>query len=333
MADDLDVWLNTARIDTVLRAETIVSDRVGWVPLRTLLIPAVRATCMARMSRLGCIDLPLLITSAIRGESDDKDVDLAAICLLAYVAANALDDIMDNDPTSVWPDIPRGEVLLAATTLIGAIVPMALSTLSETAASPGLLAAYGDFFVRMSAGQLEDLRARGPVDPTAAFRIAGGKSGEFTAAVASMAARLARATNEQLEIYVEMARILGTAQQIFSDYMDLLQGSSRDAARGLWTVPISLHHQLLPEVERDEFPHRYPRSGDEDTNEGSGGFELDGNGLHEGAILLELQRAQGLVLLEEAGPSEPAGEGIRRMFDASSPLTLLDKRGGGHGKR
>ncbi len=304
-------------------AERLLSEGGDAPHLRSLLLEGLHDLWDGFSGRAepGCILLPRLVHAGIRGDEGGAP-PLVATCALLYLAVGALDDLMDGDEPRAWRRRERGEVLLAATTLLASVVPRALGSMGATAAaSRDLLRIWHEAAARMAGGQLADLRARGPaVRPSGVIRAVEQKSGEFAGLLAGLASRAAGASRPIVAHYAEFGRALGTADQIRTDYLEaLVDRSARDLARGAWTLPVALHFGELEPSERERFLGLLSSARTSAAARQRVRAELfDGRSTAAAEVLLGCYRLAAHEALEAARPHEPAAAVLRTMIRAQT---------------
>lgn len=202
------------------------------------------------------IHLPLFVYAALRGE-EKAAIPLASATSLLYLGINLFDELADNELAPHWQRYLPAEINLVAATLLCALPQLALSTL---AAPPAVLASLHRTLAQglliMSAGQQQDLTIAGG-DFVSSGEVEASvkrKSGEELAMFATLAAELADAPAEIVASYANVGRAMGTAAQLSSDCYDLFQAErSSDLANGTRTLPIAFYLERLHEEERAQF--------------------------------------------------------------------------------
>ena len=190
------------------------------------------------------MQLPLLISSAIRGDIDGHTYELASALTLLEAGIYTLDHIMDKEVDGVLTEVPPGAVLLGAICLLSYLPNrVLLAPSNEPATSTVLIRTLAEGLAKIGAGQLEDI-APASIPPTSrtiefAIRM---KTGERRALITTMAAHLSGGTPAQIEAYADFGRALGIARQLRSDLADLFGAApSRDLASQTLTLPLALY--------------------------------------------------------------------------------------------
>lgn len=273
------------------------------------------------------IHVPLLVHAAVAGE-EGPAVPLAAACLLLYAGIDLLDDVMDGDLAPEWRRFHRAEPLLAAFTLVAALTHLVVVSL-ETAGERrvAMVRALARSGLLMSRGQQQDLRFSRSPQVTLAEAEASviGKSGDFGALLATLAAQLAGASDEQIDHYAEFGRSLAIAAQIRSDLADLFGlPPSRDLSHGTRTVPVALALDRLHGQEREQLSALLERA----THMPEVHPEIQRLLLSLGvsascALIVEYYCAEARAALNQAAPLPPARDALDALI---ARCTLLDAK-------
>ncbi len=191
------------------------------------------------------------------GAPPGLSAEAGAVAVLAGVGIDLLDDLGDGDLDPVWEDLPRGCVLLLATTLISAVPHRAIAELGISGRlRERMHACLAVGLLEMSGGQLEDLASQRGAIPSPAVVEASviAKSGGEMATSAALGAIAAGATEVAAAVFAQAGRHYGAALQLAGDVSDLGQpAASRDLAAGARTLPIAYHAVLLDEREAARF--------------------------------------------------------------------------------
>jgi geranylgeranyl pyrophosphate synthase len=204
---------------------------------------------------LGCVRVPLLVYSCLKGDWAPA-LPLATANTLLHAGIDILDDVMDGDPRPWWREFRSAEVMLAAAILICALPQLALAELD---APPGTIVAMQHALATaglvMAAGQQRDVVMTDRNDALAEAVLASveAKSGEAMAVAATLAAELAAAPAAQVDAGARLGRALGTAVQLRSDCLDLLaEADSGDLRHGTRTLPLALYLTSTSGPRREE---------------------------------------------------------------------------------
>ncbi len=268
-----------------------------------------------------CATLPLMIHGCLTGD-EQPAIPLAAVSVLAYVGIDLLDAIMDGDPPAGWERADPGVLHLAGSTLIAAVVPLALSTLPGSPRLTGdLLRVYSAGLTTMSSGQQSDLESRtgAPPSPAEVLDAACRKSGGFTAMLASLAATFAGATPARIEAWRAMGIAWGTAGQVQSDVRDLLSEDGKDLVAGTCTLPVAF---WLAGLDAGELPAavellRQARI-DAAARQSVRSSVIRAGVLRDCGIVAALHNDRALRALERARPRQPWGEYVASAIRATS---------------
>lgn len=269
-----------------------------------------------------CVYVPRWVYAAVRGDCASPE-PLTAATFILWLSVDLLDALMDGDPLPGWRGHAPTEISLAAMTLGSAMAPLALTLLD---APPEIIAAMQQTLfqglLRMSAGQLRDVRMAGHAEPAIAEVEAAvmGKSGEALAMLAALAAQFAGADVEQVAAFAEMGRALGTARQLQSDCQDVLAGEhSKDLASGTRTLPIAWRLEGLAEDERSRFLALLDEARTEQAARDAVCATLAETGAFAGsAFVIEVYCDRARQALARAGPRGPAIAALQRRIDGSS---------------
>lgn len=268
------------------------------------------------------IDLPLLVTGAIRGEEQSADC-LPALTTILFLGIDLLDDLADHDLSPDWKGYTESEINLFALTLLSTLPSLILS---EFAVSPEkqwrLQKRLARGLLRMSEGQSQDLAMTGSprvgLEEVESSLV--GKSGAEAAIFAALAAEMAGANPEEIKNYEEMGCFLGVASQLASDCYDLFQAPfSRDLKNGTRTFPIAYCLGKKGGKDRLEFLKILEQGmSDLSLHEQIRRFLHQTGALRFSAFIVELYCQRALRSLEKARPLEPAAHYLREVIHAIS---------------
>lgn len=202
------------------------------------------------------VHFPLGIYSAIRGETAPAR-SLAIATTLLFLGIDILDDIADHDLPGHWEGVKESEIQLVAATLLASLPQLAISQLPIQAASKvNMLHCLSEGLLRMSGGQLHDLRGAGSPSPLpeAVEKSVAHKSGEEGALIARLSAHMAGVSDDMAQKFGDFGRVLATGGQIATDCHDIFQAAqSKDFANGSRTLPIALYLSRLEGTPRAAF--------------------------------------------------------------------------------
>jgi geranylgeranyl diphosphate synthase type I len=188
------------------------------------------------------IQLPILVHAACGG-NEDAAIRLAGACTLVYLAADLLDNLMDDELPQRWSSRGPAQATLAAATLLAALPRQALDQAEQDGIPATRIArlqrSLTTTLVTMSAGQHDDLSPGSEADLEAARSVAERKAGAEFAFFAEIGAAAATDDDELIAAYRSFGRDLGAAGQIASDLGDVLaREGSPDLAGGKRTLPV-----------------------------------------------------------------------------------------------
>ena len=322
---DVPGWA-VARADEVFRRAERFVGRIGAsAEQQALLDTALRGLRYDNGGLYaGPLHTPLFVHAALRG-TDEPAIDLAAVLVLLNLGIHILDDLQDGDLPAHWAGYSPGEILLAATGLIG-VVPNLL--LSELDAPPVTVAALhrtlSQGLVRVAAGQQSDLRLSrdDTVTAEAVEQSVVAKSGERRVMFARLAGQLAGASDAEIEPYERWCRSVGAVTQLRSDLYDLFDAShdSSDLLNGTRTLPIVLRIEQLEGAEQTAFLNglgaaRTSREVRDEIRQ-----ELWSAGIVMVCTFkIEVHRQRALAALAQAEPLEPGRSGLHAMTEYLAP--------------
>lgn len=199
------------------------------------------------------VDIPLLVYGGITGREAEA-LPLTALGRFLFLGLDMIDDMADGDAGDHWPEQSHSDLQLGSSLLLSALpqiliaeleVPEEIRTKIQRRFACGLL--------EIAAGQQMELEvtAKPDVDPQKVEDSVRAKSSGI-ATLASIAAMLAGATQDQVNSYESMGRSLGIAAQLATDFYDLFQAPfSRDLRNGTRTLPIALALEKCSEAEKE----------------------------------------------------------------------------------
>ncbi|MGV6475250.1 polyprenyl synthetase family protein [Azotobacter vinelandii] len=235
---DLEVIQVRQAVLTALRTHTCSEAHRRL--LEILLLDAVDRLQVCHLA----LRVPLLVADGVRNGIADATRQLTAALTILEAGIYTLDHIMDREVEGPVAELPPGQILLGATSMISHVPYQILSHLrGAEASSVAMLARFSDGLARIAAGQLADIAATTgqAVAREGIEEVVRMKTGERRALYAALAAQHAGATPEQVEAYAAYGRALGIARQLRSDLQDLFgPRPSRDLSSGTATLPIAL---------------------------------------------------------------------------------------------
>jgi geranylgeranyl diphosphate synthase, type I len=276
---------------------------------------------------MSSIQLPLLVHAAIRG-NEEQAIPVAGACTLLYLGADLFDSILDHELPPPWHDHDASEATLAATTLLGALPPLALARLQEQGVPPSELWSLVHLFARsgltMGAGQYEDLLL--PVLEDVSIEdcraMAEHKSGQEYALFATAGAALATEESSRIEAYAAFGSCFGIAQQLINDVQDLWgsQGG-RDLSNGKRTFPIVHALSTMRGKGRERLQKLLASARDStEHHDEVEALVAEAGSPRFTALTVWLFQQQARAHLSKASPQEPAGRELYKLLDQASLL-------------
>jgi heptaprenyl diphosphate synthase len=245
--------------DAIAGALQFIRSQVSDPALQQLLFKAVaglEAQLVSDKAMLPFVHLPLAVYAAIRG-NDAPARPLVVATTMLFLGIDILDDIADGDLPSHWQGVAESEIQLAAATLLSSLPQLAISQLDVLPLTKSrMLACLSEGLLRMSGGQLHDLRGADKEDvcPDAVEESVAHKSGEEGALIAMLAAHMAGVSEDVAKKYGDFGRTLATGGQIATDCHDIFQAKrSKDLANGTRCLPIALYLSRLEDQDRKVF--------------------------------------------------------------------------------
>lgn len=245
--------------DAIAGALQFIQTQVTDPALQHILVKAVDGLDVQLAedkALLPFVHLPLAVYAAVRGD-DAPARPLVVATTLLFLGIDILDDVADGDLPSHWQGVANSEIQLVAATLLSSLPQLAISQLNILPLTKSrMLACLSEGLMRMSAGQLHDLRGAGQhhVRPEDVEKSVEQKSGEEGALIAMLAAHMGGVSEETAQKYGDLGRAIATAGQIATDCFDLFQAEdSKDFANGSRTLPLALHLNRLQGADRAAF--------------------------------------------------------------------------------
>ena len=193
---------------------------------------------------ISAVQVPLLVHSAVAGD-ERPALPVAAACTLLYLGADLLDSVIDHELPPPWRIYDSAEVILTATTLLGALPQLAIARLQEQGTPPVRLWAlahlFADTVLTMNAGQHEDLLFSNleNVSLEDSRAMVERKSGSPSALLARAGAILATEDPFTIQAYTAFGSCYGIAKQLINDVGGIWgEGASQDLLNGRRTFPI-----------------------------------------------------------------------------------------------
>ncbi|GHE53277.1 hypothetical protein GCM10017778_41860 [Streptomyces vinaceus] len=180
--------------------------------------------------------LPMMVHAIETGQPGPA-APLAAVHVLWWTSACYLDDLADGHGTTSSDIIGRDEALLAST-LSGTVLPVRIvrSLPVPAALQVALTAEIATGWAVGAEGQLTDIDADAEcATRNSVIETYRGKSGGPYSMITAMAALLAGASDERVELWREFGYIFGILWQLFNDQEDILSGRNEDLLNGTVT--------------------------------------------------------------------------------------------------
>ncbi|MFE2877135.1 polyprenyl synthetase family protein [Streptomyces roseus] len=180
--------------------------------------------------------LPMMVHAIETGDPGPA-APLAAVHLLWWTSACYLDDLTDGHGTTSSEGISQDEALLASV-LSGTVLPIRIvrSLPVPAALRVALTAEIATGWAVGAEGQLTDIGADAAhATRNSVIETYRGKSGGPYSMITAMAALLAGASDERVELWREFGYIFGILWQLFNDQEDILTGRNEDLRNGTVT--------------------------------------------------------------------------------------------------
>jgi geranylgeranyl pyrophosphate synthase len=316
--------------DTALRLARGCIGAHAENPAQERLLVAALEGSLARHRGIGpegyrrAVRLPLAVSEAVCGDAR-RGLPVAATMLLIRAGMDTLDDLMDGDPRPWWGEFRTAEVLLAGSTLVAALPPLAIFDFGAPPARIArMLRALAEAGMILSAGQQGDLTAAGRRGLTVldVEACAARKSGEVHALGARLAAELAGAPAGAAVRFARLGRELGIASQFASDCYDLFVAEeSRDLLHGTRTLPLILHAQTLAASTCDEWWALLDRACTDAEARAAVRRRLQESGdLRLSAVVVEIHCRRAYDVLAQCGAAAEPAAALRRLIRDCSLL-------------
>ncbi|WP_405877355.1 polyprenyl synthetase family protein [Streptomyces sp. NBC_01384] len=289
---------------------------------------AVRAA-VAELVRSREFKYPLsvlpLIVHAMETGAPEPAVPLAVVHELWWTSACYLDDLADGQCAFIAGGLSEREALLAAV-VSGSPLPLLMvqSGAVPESVRGALSAEIVKCWIVATEGQLSDLRADvGAASRDAVVRAYRGKSGAPFSMVTVMAAELAGAAKERVELWREFGNVFGILWQMFNDQEDILSGRNEDLLNGTVTYLLACALEESAAPSRELLPGLHAAARD---SRGARAELVDV--LLAPAVLgrydddIDRFREEALRILDELGGSEPYLSVMRNLVDESSRMLL-----------
>lgn len=268
--------------------------------------------------------LPMIV-HAVETGAPEPAVPLAVVHELWWTSACCLDDLADGQGAFAAGDLSESEALLAAV-ISGNPLPLLVvqSQRIPESVRGTLSAEIVQCWITATEGQLRDLRGDvGAVTRDSVVAAYLGKSGAPFSMVTAMAAELAGAAKERVQLWREFGDVFGILWQIFNDQEDILSGRNEDLLNGTVTyllacalgetAPQSTEHVLGLHAAARKSPHARAELTD---------ILLAPAVLRQYAKDIDELRGEGHRLLEELGGDETYLPVLRDLLDQASQMLL-----------
>lgn len=303
-------------------ARQFVCDTVADPALQRPLLKAIaglEAQIKDDQALLPFLHLPPVVYAAICGDEAPARPLVVATTLL-FLGIDILDDLADGDLPGHWQGVSESEIQLVAATLLSCLPQRAIGQLAVPSdVKCRMLACLSDGLLKMSNGQMNDLRNKGKefIRPEDVERSVEQKSGEEGALMAMLAALMAGAPEDVVLRYGEFGRALATGGQLATDCFDLFQAAhSKDLANGSRTLPIAIHLSRLQGEECNAFLARLNEARTDPGACDSIRRELRSNGvLRVCAIIVEIYCQKARDVIGGLPVSDTIQLKMRRMLD------------------
>ena len=213
--------------------------------------------------------LPLLVAQYVAPNIDARRACTVSVAIECFICAlDLLDDIEDDDQTSIVVHLGVARVLNVSTTLL-ALANHIILSLSDLKVPHALVFTLSktlqEASLRAVTGQHHDILAEQRSAESLTFEecieIAEGKAGTLMSLACLVGAMCAGASSEYLLLFSEMGKLLGIAHQLDNDSHDLYHiiqyqhthlstGTVKtDLIRKKKTLPIVLAAHMIPNIE------------------------------------------------------------------------------------
>lgn len=173
--------------------------------------------------------LPLLIAQHISPDIDEQCACTVAVAIECFVSAlDLLDDVEDEDQTSIVKEIGIARVLNVSTTLLALTNHMLLTLIKVGFPSEQivhLVHAIQTTLITATTAQHRDIlaeqRTAESFTPAECIEISEGKAGSLISLACRVGALCANASDELISQFSELGKLLGIAHQLDNDSRDL----------------------------------------------------------------------------------------------------------------
>lgn len=272
--------------------------------------------------RLAATHVPLLFAHGLSGRAD-AGRSVAAAATAIYIAADALDDLLDGDIPKYWARPPAPAEIIATATLLGAFGQLMIARIPGAARSVALQDELGTTLLAMSAGQLDDVSALGPELSIDEVRLmVARKSGAMLAGFAALGALAVDADEAQVQRAREYGHGLAMARQITSDISELIgPHDGADMRNAVPTIPLAYHLMTVPEGDRKTFLHRmHDAASDTEVTRALAQEICGGRGIQAAIVEAELWCAGALSALVDLPLDKVARKGLKELVEDASPM-------------
>lgn len=281
--------------------------------------------------RLAATHVPLLLAHGLSGRAD-AGRSVAAAATAIYLAADALDDLLDGDVPKYWARSPTPAEIIATATLLGAFGQLMVARIAGAARSVALQDELGTTLLAMSAGQLDDVSGVGPELSIDEVRLmVARKSGAMLAGFAALGALAVDASEAQVRQAREYGHGLAMARQITSDISELTGSSGgSDFRNTVPTIPLAYHLMTVPEGDQKMFVDRMQDAANDTEMARALAQEIcGGRGIQAAVVEAELWCAGALSALVDLPLDTVVRKGLEELVEDASPMAPFQ---GGNGK-
>ncbi|MFF4102153.1 polyprenyl synthetase family protein [Streptomyces sp. NPDC001903] len=269
--------------------------------------------------------LPMMVHAIETGDPGPA-APLAAVHVLWWTSACYLDDLADGHGRKASAAIGQDEALLASV-LSGTVLPIRIvrSLPVPAALQVALSAEIATGWAVGAEGQLTDIEAAAEhATRNSVIETYRGKSGGPYSMITAMAALLAGASDERVELWREFGYIFGILWQLFNDQEDILTGRDEDLHNGTVTylLTCALDDAATPEVREDIVGRSVAARHCGQARAELGRLLLTPDVLDRYAAGLDSFRAEAHRLLSALGGDERHLPGMRHLVDHAARMLL-----------
>ncbi|MEV0987048.1 polyprenyl synthetase family protein [Streptomyces sp. NPDC049949] len=269
--------------------------------------------------------LPMMV-HAIETGNPGPAAPLAAVHVLWWTSACYLDDLADGHGTTASAGIGQDEALLASV-LSGTVLPIRIIRSLPVPAEVrvALTAEVATGWAVGAEGQLTDIDADAEhATRKSVIETYRGKSGGPYSMITAMAAILAGASDERVELWREFGYVFGILWQLFNDQEDILTGRDEDLRNGTVTylLTCALDDAATPADRADILGRSVAARRCGQARAELGGLLLAPDVLGRYAADLDAFRVEAHRLLSVLGGDEHHLPVMRHLVDHSSRMLL-----------